>query len=291
VNRVRDAGGSASVHGRGVKVHAGDVPVVNRDVRCGSCLSAIDVIPVLPPLARRTAGGPLTDPAVVDDDQDWAAALTEAASSTSMAPLAVARLCVEGLDVDGAGISIVSQTGVREIVCATDEVSEHLETLQFTLGVGPCVDAARQRSPVMISDLTQPAGLSISRWPTLVESVSASGAEAVFAFPLCIGAIAIGALDLYRSAPGRLSPEDLSRALEAADSVTLCLLRDGDDHATDDLGSHHFAQVHQATGMIQVQADVSAGDAFLLLRARAFASGRPVIDIARDVVERRLRFS
>jgi hypothetical protein len=200
-------------------------------------------------------------------------------------------LCAERLGVTGAGISIVSETGVREIVCATDEVSERLETLQFTLGAGPCVDAARQRSPVMISDLEHPQDVSISRWPTLVASLSDFGAEALFAFPLCIGAIAIGALDLYRSVPGSLSSDDLSRALAAADAVTLCLLRDGDDGGTGGLESNRFAQVHQATGMIQVQLGVPTEDAFLLLRARAFASGRPVIDIARDVVERRLRFS
>ena len=230
----------------------------------------------------------------MDEGPGWDAALVAASSSRSGAPLAIARLCVEHLGLTGAGISIISQTGVRAIVCASDAVSEQLETLQFTLGVGPCVDATRQRSPVMMSDLMHPEGEPISRWPTLVESVSASGAEALFAIPLCIGAIAIGALDLYRSTPGGLSSEDLSRALEAADAVTLCLLRAGDGGpfgTAEGLDSNHFAQVHQATGMIQVQLGMPTEDAFLLLRARAFASGRPVIDIARDVVERRLRFS
>jgi hypothetical protein len=31
-------------------------------------------------------------------------------------------------------------------------------------------------------------------------------------------------------------------------------------------------------------------EASLMLRARAFAAGRPVADVAKDVVERRLRF-
>ena len=85
-----------------------------------------------------------------------------------------------------------------------------------------------------------------------------------------------------------------ARSGRAADAVTLCLLRAGDGGpfgTAEGLDSNHFAQVHQATGMIQVQLGVPTEDAFLLLRARAFASGRPVIDIARDVVERRLRFS
>ena len=50
-------------------------------------------------------------------------------------------------------------------------------------------------------------------------------------------------------------------------------------------------QVHQATGMVQVQLGVTIEEAFLMLRAHAFAAGRPVAGVARDVVERRLRFS
>jgi hypothetical protein len=51
------------------------------------------------------------------------------------------------------------------------------------------------------------------------------------------------------------------------------------------------AEVHQATGMILAQLDVSAQDAFVRLRAHAFATGRPLADVARDVVARRLVFT
>jgi hypothetical protein len=49
-------------------------------------------------------------------------------------------------------------------------------------------------------------------------------------------------------------------------------------------------QVHQASGMVKIQAGVTIDEAFLMLRAHAFAAGRPVADVAKDVVERRLRF-
>ena len=49
-------------------------------------------------------------------------------------------------------------------------------------------------------------------------------------------------------------------------------------------------QVHQASGMVKIQAGVTIEEAFLMLRAHAFATGRPVADVAKDVVERRLRF-
>jgi hypothetical protein len=42
--------------------------------------------------------------------------------------------------------------------------------------------------------------------------------------------------------------------------------------------------------MISVQASVTLTEALLLLRAHAYTSERPILDVARDVVERRLRF-
>ena len=46
------------------------------------------------------------------------------------------------------------------------------------------------------------------------------------------------------------------------------------------------AEVHQAAGMVSVQAGVSLGEALVLLRARAFASERAVVELARDVLAR-----
>ena len=49
--------------------------------------------------------------------------------------------------------------------------------------------------------------------------------------------------------------------------------------------------MHQAAGMVSVQAGVSLAEALVLLRARAFAVERPVLDVARDVLARVVTFS
>jgi AmiR/NasT family two-component response regulator len=49
-------------------------------------------------------------------------------------------------------------------------------------------------------------------------------------------------------------------------------------------------EVHQATGMLTVQLDVTATEAFLRLRAHSFATGRAIQDVAHDVVARVLDF-
>jgi AmiR/NasT family two-component response regulator len=51
---------------------------------------------------------------------------------------------------------------------------------------------------------------------------------------------------------------------------------------------HHV--VHQASGMVAAQLGEPVAEALVRLRAHAFARERPLIDVARDVVDRRLRF-
>ena len=51
----------------------------------------------------------------------------------------------------------------------------------------------------------------------------------------------------------------------------------------------HWAEVHQATGMVSAQLGVPMDEAFVRLRAHAFADRRSLRDVARDVVARRLR--
>ena len=51
------------------------------------------------------------------------------------------------------------------------------------------------------------------------------------------------------------------------------------------------AEVHQATGVVSVQAAVGLQEALLLLRARAYAEQRPIGTLAHDVVNGVVDFS
>jgi AmiR/NasT family two-component response regulator len=53
----------------------------------------------------------------------------------------------------------------------------------------------------------------------------------------------------------------------------------------------HRAEVHQATGMVLVQLGIGPADALARMRAHAFVNQRLLIDVARDVVDRRLVFT
>jgi hypothetical protein len=232
----------------------------------------------------------------MDDLDAWARWVADAAAEQASLPKQICHLCVGTLGITGAGISMVTSAGNRGVVCATDDVSARIEDLQFTLGEGPCVDAVEMGAPVLVPDLTRPDDVAVERWPAFMEAATAAGVRAVFAFPLRIGAINVGALDMYRSGVGEMASVQLHAALMAADTAAVALVhldtaRDGTFADDVEARSTYQLQVHQATGVVQVQLGVTTEEAFLMLRARAFALGRPLVDVATDVIERRLRFS
>jgi hypothetical protein len=183
------------------------------------------------------------------------------------------------------------------VMCVTDPVCEQLAELQLTLGEGPCHDVLVSAAPVLAADLAdaEPG----RRWPAFTPAARELGAEAVFAFPLIVGAIRAGVMGLYRRSAGPLPDSQLGNLLILADAATLLLLdaADGYSELGDGAGpggqspdlAQHRAEIDQATGMLTVQLGVPVAEAFVRLRAYAYAEDRRLADVAGDIVGRRLR--
>jgi hypothetical protein len=201
--------------------------------------------------------------------------------------------CVEGVDIDGAAISLHTASSLRETVFASDAIAEMLEDLQFSLGEGACIDAATTGRLALVDDLNETA--QTRRWPVYATAVvERTGVRAIFALPLQWGVVDLGVLDLYRCTPGSLERAQLRDALSAADAATLMMFglrTDPADERAWDRSWGDRAEIHQATGMVVAQLGISATDAFARLRARAFAEQRLLREVAHDVVARRLRFT
>jgi hypothetical protein len=200
--------------------------------------------------------------------------------------------CPQIVGVSGAGVMLMSGEIPRGSLCTTDGVSELIEDLQYTLGEGPCVDAYQQDQVVAEPDLADPA---VSRWPAFAPPVLAAGVRAVFGFPLRAGTVRLGALNLYRDAPGPLTGEQHADALVVADVAARWVLEAQAGAPPDTVAGElesgadfHFV-VHNAAGMVSVQAGISVTEALIRLRAFAFSHDRPLADVAGDVVARRLR--
>jgi hypothetical protein len=206
------------------------------------------------------------------------------------------RLCAITRDVtgmSGAGVMLMSGELPRGSLCATDEVSGLIEELQYTMGEGPCVDAHHDSRVVHEPDLADPAD---ARWPAFTPRAVEAGVGAVFAFPLRVGTIRLGALDLYRGAPGPLTDDQHVDGLVMADVIAHWVLDVQADAPPGslaeelELGADFHIVVQNAAGAVSVQLGVSITEALIRLRAHAFAHNRRLRDVADDVVNRRLRF-
>jgi hypothetical protein len=210
-------------------------------------------------------------------------------------PERLCRACAFAVPVSGVGLALMTATGHGGTITATDWPAAVMEDLQQTLGEGPCVDASRDGRPVLQSDL---AATGTSRWPGFTAGALEAGIAAVFAFPLQVGAIRLGMLDLYCDTTGPLDRPQLAEALAFAEAATTILLHLQDNTAPGQPLHPELAEavdsrreIHQATGMITAQAGLGLADALLRLQAYAYSSERPLIDVAKDVVARRLRFA
>ena len=114
----------------------------------------------------------------------------------------------------GAGIMLMSEDVPQGSVCTSNPVSDLIEQLQYGLGEGPCVDAYHEDEPVLEPDLAEP---SRPRWPAFAGPAIDAGVRAVFGFPLRVGAVRLGALNLYCDRPGPLTDDQHADALVMAD--------------------------------------------------------------------------
>lgn len=207
-------------------------------------------------------------------------------------PARLCEACVEVLRVSRAAIAVRVDGSGLEVLCASDDVAEQVEWAQITLGEGPGVEAIAVGGPMVVSDLSDPGG----EWPTFASEAVRHGVKAMYAFPLEVGAIKVGVLDLYRNDPEPLDAKDFADAVAVAELVTAILLTVGRDGVVTELLGPWWDQplttreVHQATGMIAAQLGVTAHEAFVRMQGFAYANDRMLSDVAHAVVGRRLRF-
>jgi hypothetical protein len=207
-------------------------------------------------------------------------------------PRWICQVFTTQLPVTGAAIVEMTDMNRGELVCATDDVSETLETLHLTLSEGPCVQAVSTGRPVLVPDLRE---VRPTRWPMFTEAANRTPARAVYSFPLRIRVINMGVLDLYRDQPGPLTDVELAGALLCTDVALWAPL--GRRAGTDpDLAASQWdldlprVETHQATGMVMSQLGISTESALETLCAFALSHGQPLDELARQVVTRRLRF-
>jgi len=212
------------------------------------------------------------------------------AESKMLRPGFAAATAAAVLGVPSTTIILLDGQRASAVLAASDATARAAHNLEILMGEGPVSALAGKSTAIRV------AGPALSdRWPRYGPAVTELGVQAVLAVPLP-PAGGLGALCAYARQPaitdnaaaaaGRIAAA-LARALltvtpshgySKGDSA---LLRFG---LTDDQ-----AVVHQAAGMLSAHRRCSINDALALLRARAFADGQPVEQVALAVVHDGLR--
>lgn len=226
---------------------------------------------------------------------DFRAAMDGADTVLGAADL-LCQACVDFLEVDGASVSLVHEGSTQGTFGSSGELSRRLDEYQFTFGEGPCLDAVRGATPVLVPDLGDSAE---QRWPAFRQAVIGEGIRAVFALPVTVTSSPIGALDLFSARSGGLTQDRLTGGLVAARLAAGPLIKlmtsDVDWESAGEgtpgwetLASLERVEVYQATGMIVGALEVDPVEALVRLRAHAYAHGMTASEVAWAIVERQL---
>ncbi|GLY49894.1 GAF domain-containing protein [Lentzea sp. NBRC 102530] len=139
---------------------------------------------------------------------------------------AIRSVCtVCGVTTNAAGTAIYLRTGHGPICLSASSgfCGEEIAELQSALGEGPAFEAVRQNWPVFVPNLVDRA--TSQRWPLFAAAAVTAGVEAVFVFPLAVGAEPLGALEIHRDTGEGLTPDEIVTVVHLA-TVALPLLLD-----------------------------------------------------------------
>lgn len=200
--------------------------------------------------------------------------------------------CRDVLDVSAVGL-LLAQPGSEELdlVASTSEESRIVETLQLAAEAGPCIDCFRSGAPVAVPDIADVS----CRWPDFAASAIAQGFRGVFAIPLRLRGTTIGAMNLFRAEAGELDERDQRAAQALADVATVGVLHERSFRANDVLREqlqtalNSRVLIEQAKGVLAHRHALDMDEAFRMLRSYARSARTPLVEVARGVVERRIR--
>lgn len=199
-----------------------------------------------------------------------------------------------GLGVAGTAVTVMSDGGHGAVAGSSSPRMRSLATLEFDLGEGPSREAFASRRPVLVPDLS---GRAAESWPGFAVAAGGRGVGATFAFPLQIGAAALGVLSMYADHPRTLTSDEVGLGSIFAEITTEVLINDPAPSHDGELSSDLTnildlrLEVFQAQGMVMVALGVSLAEALVRMRAHAFAAGRGLDDLALAIVERRVDLS
>lgn len=245
---------------------------------------------------EKRGGGARSSDERADEDSNLADSLNGLAALTSVRlPLKelltrVARYAVQAIPgADGAGLTLI-EDGKADTIVATADFVTAVDDVQYGLGDGPCIMAAREGRTVISRSLRDEA-----RWGSFGAQVADMGVHSVVSLPLRLGADVLGAMNVYAHAYDAF--DERSAALGEAFAVPAAIAV---QHAhvleqTSQLGEQLQASlatrmlVERAVGVLIGRERVDADEARARLQALSVERGEPVATVAQLLMDDAVR--
>jgi GAF domain-containing protein len=202
---------------------------------------------------------------------------------------ALTRLCrglCSVLPADGAAVCLLDEGGRVRTVAASDEAIHRIESLQQTLGEGPCVQVAENDVAVLVEDLGDEGG----RWPGFESAAGLAGMASTACLPVRGGGALVGVLCLFRRRPDGFAVEELTVAELFTHLAAALVVADRRCARSQEVIEQleyaltNRVIIEQAKGMLAVRFATSVDDAFELMRRHARSTNQRVEAVARQVL-------
>jgi transcriptional regulator with GAF, ATPase, and Fis domain len=199
----------------------------------------------------------------------------------------LATRSVELLDVEAAGIMLADPHGGLHVMASSAEEARLLELYELQNNEGPCLDCFRSGRSVARDDLAAMR----SSWPAFTEQLQLLGFHSAQALPMRLRDETIGALNLFRIEPGKLSKADLGIGQAMADVATVGLIQERAIATHERLATQlqtalsSRVQLEQAKGVLAQRASLRMDEAFHVMRAYARSHNRRLSDVAAHIID------
>ena len=211
-------------------------------------------------------------------------------------PTALVESCRDLFGLDGAGISLTGE--LRIPLSATNADTVTAETLQTTIGEGPCLTAAGHGT-TLVADASSMA----ATWPIFSSALlSRTPFRSVASVPLRTGdGSPFGAMDLYSVEPDSTTLDAvIDDAAQVGQLIAASLVdaagangprgaRGAVSRWMQSPSANHRFRVWNAVGMMMAYAGEPSRDALARLRGYAFSHNLTLDELAGRLADRQLR--
>jgi GAF domain-containing protein len=190
---------------------------------------------------------------------------------------------------DGAGLTLLEHDRADTIVATADFVRQ-VDDIQYSLGEGPCISAARDRRTFQSGSLG-----GETRWPRFGAKVARLGVHSVLSLPLLTPDGVFGAMNVYAHGKGVFDQHAASigelfavpAAIAVQNAQVLANANRLARHLQAALTTR--AVIDQAMGILMSRTGSTAEEAFDRLRTRSQAEHVKVAVVAQSVVDAAIR--